>query len=271
MGIPLCEALAKRGDKVIQVSRSPASNKQAVQWDMQSDVLPELTKVKTLFHCAPIWFLSKHIEFLASIGVKRIVAFSSTSVFSKQVSENPQEQKLVSLLINAENDLPKLCKQHKINLTILRPTMIYGYKRDQNVSRIASFIRRFRFALLVGQASGLRQPVHADDLVNAVLNIEKAAITYGKAYNLSGGEAMTYRVMVQRIFAALGQKEWIVSCPLWLLRCLLTIAARVSSFGYTADMANRMNQDLCFDSGNAVHDFNYKPQAFLQNPERDLL
>jgi len=274
-----------RGDKPIQVSRIASNSRQSkrkqsnskyaiskhvLQWDMQSDKQPQINNVQTLFHCAPIWLLSKHIAYLASVGINRIIAFSSTSVFSKQVSENRHEQQLVSLLINAENELPKLCKKHHINLTILRPTLIYGYGRDQNITRIASFIRRFRFALLVGQAGGLRQPVHADDLVDAALKAKNATVTYGKVYNLSGQETMTYRAMVQRIFVALGIKQRIISCPLWLLRMVLTIAAKCSSFGYTADMANRMNQNLCYDASTAVNDFAYSPQPFLQNPQRDL-
>ena len=269
VGTPLCDALSARGDKVIPVSR--VAIKGGVQWDMLGDKQPKIKNMKTLFHCAPIWLLSKHIAFLAGAGINRIVAFSSTSVFSKQVSGSSEEQHLVSLLINAENELPKLCKKHGINLTILRPTLIYGYGRDQNVSRIASFVRRFRFALLVGQAKGLRQPVHADDLVDAVLKVENAPITYNKAYNLSGKETMTYREMVQRIFTALGVKQRIISCPLWVMRLVLSIAAKLSSFGYTADMANRMNQDLCYDAGKAIDDFAYSPKSFLQNPQRDLV
>ena len=269
VGAPLCEALSARGDRPVKASRKESDD--TLLWDLQGNKKPKLENIQTLFHCAPIWLLPKHIAFLAKSGVKRIIAFSSTSVFSKQVSENPGEQELVSLLIKAENKLPELCRKHKIKLTIFRPTMIYGYGRDQNISRIAGFIRRFKFAMIVGEASGQRQPVHADDLVDAVFKAENARKTYGKAYNLSGKESMAYKEMVQRIFKAQSIKERIISCPLWLMRLVLIVAARLSSFAYTADMANRMNQDLSYDSSKAMNDFEYSPQPFLQNPQRDLI
>ena len=88
------------------------------------------------------------------------------------------------------------CQALGINLTILRPSLIYGFGRDQNVSKIAQTIRRFRCMLIVGKGSGLRQPVHADDLVSAALSVIDKPETYGKSYNVVGGETLSYRLMV---------------------------------------------------------------------------
>jgi nucleoside-diphosphate-sugar epimerase len=57
-----------------------------------------------------------------------------------------------------------MCALRQLVLTLLRPTLIYGCGLDQNISRLARIIRLCRCMLVAGQARGLRQPVHADDL-----------------------------------------------------------------------------------------------------------
>ncbi len=76
--------------------------------------------------------------------------------------------------------------------------------------------------------------------------------------------------MVKRIFVALDQRPLIISIPLWLFRPALAIAAKISGFSYTTEMAERMNQDLNYDYTDAANDLNFSPQKFLKNPDRDL-
>lgn len=86
---------------------------------------------------------------------------------------------------------------------ILRPTLIYGRGRDRNITVIARFIRRFGFFPVLGRATGLRQPVHAEDVALACHRALEAPAATNRAYNISGGETVTYREMVRRVFLAL--------------------------------------------------------------------
>lgn len=273
VGTPLCKELGKRELPYLAVSRS--SNNESLQWDLNQpssgEELALMSDIDTLIHCAPIWLLPQHIAALAHAKLTRVIAFSSTSVVSKTNSSNAAEQKLVRLLSEAEKSLAEQCSRFEIKLTILRPSLIYGYGRDQNVSHIARFIKKWRFMLLVGKASGKRQPVHADDLVWASLRVLNEEKTYGQVYNLAGKEILTYRAMVQRIFSALKQQPWIISLPLTPFRWALSMASKLGSFAYTPDMADRMNQDLSYDIVAAKIDFDYQPQAFLEDPQRDLV
>ena len=87
---------------------------------------------------------------------------------------------------------------------------------DRNVTMIARFIRRFGFFPLVGNGKGYRQPVHADDVAAACLMVLNRPITFNRNYNLSGGQTLTFREMVEAIFLALDKKPRIVSIPLIL-------------------------------------------------------
>jgi len=275
VGQPLCARLLAEGIDFSIVSRLSAdSPNNRIHWDLKnfasSSIAQQLVGHDTLIHCAPIWLLPMHLDALHRAGIRRMIVFSSTSVISKKTSANVQEQELVEQLATAEQRLCDYCQTNSISLTILRPSMIYGYALDQNITRIAAFIQRFGFAVLVGQADGLRQPVHADDLVEAVLAIIDRSSCFGKTYNLAGGESLSYTNMVKRIFKALNKNPRIIPLPLVVVRLALKVADVLSPFAYTAEMADRMNQDLVFDYSAATADFNYRPQTFLVNPKRDL-
>ena len=274
VGLPLSERLHNEGIKYSRVSREPASN--LLQWDLHHEAdQPTINKLvsaelNVLIHCAPIWLLSKHLPVLKEVGIRRIVAFSSSSVSSKSDSKDVSESKLVAQLLSAEQSTKEFCLAHGIDLTLFRPTLIYGYKRDQNISHIAKFINKYGFFVVVGKAQGLRQPVHADDLVDASLSVIENQATFAKTYYLAGAETLTYDAMVRRIFDGLNRKAKVISLPLSVFRWSLKIAAKVASFSYTPDMANRMNQNLSYDITSAKTDFSYEPQSFLTDPQRDL-
>ena len=97
-----------------------------------------------------------------------------------------------------------------VDWVILRPTLIYGLGQDKNISEIVRLIRRFGFFPLVGQAKGLRQPVHAEDVATACLSALEKTDVVNRAYNLSGGETLSYREMINRVFTALGRRPRLI-------------------------------------------------------------
>ncbi len=282
VGFPLKSRLVELGHELVTISRhgsetkaSKSANHVVVQWDlsnsMPNTIRDKLLSIDVLIHCAPIWLLPAHLDALKALGLSRLIVFSSTSVISKADSDNLQEQRLVSQLANSETATQEFCAANNLNLTIFRPSMIYGYGRDLNVMKLANFIDKYGFMILVGKANGRRQPVHADDLVKACCDIIDNPVSYHVAYNLAGAEVLTYRQMIERIFLAMGRKPRIFSMPLSMYRFALRIAARFTSFAYTPEMADRMNIDLVYSNQQARQDFAYQPQAFLQSPQQDLL
>lgn len=272
VGKPLCQRLLDDNKTFKRVSRSSAAG--AFKWDLNQPLdqhqQQRLQGVNTLIHCAPIWLLMDHINVLHSIGITRMVIFSSTSVISKQASTDKSEQTLVKQLSLGELALHEFASNSDLNFTILRPSMIYGHGHDQNVSHIARFIKKYRCMILMGKAKGLRQPVHCNDLVEAALTVIDNPNSFLKTYNLAGAEVLSYRQMVQRIFSGLGRKAIIISVPLSVFRIALRVLSKVGGFSYTPEMANRMDQDLAYSHQDAADDFGYHPQRFLENPKRDL-
>lgn len=274
IGQPLCWRLATSADGYLAVSRAAEGAVQTLQWDLNDSLsekhLRKISACTKIIHCAPLWLLPKHFSSLAKAGINQMVAFSSTSVIAKKSSTDHHDISLVKTLEEAEQNLTRLAGEHGVALTILRPSMIYGNGLDENISHIARKIKRLKIMPLAGQAQGLRQPVHAEDLVDAAIAVLERRSSGIKIYNLGGGDILSYRAMVVKIFQALGIKPRFMVIPLWFFRVLLRVLSLFSSFDYTASMADRMNVDLVYDHNAASIDFGYQPQGFLLHPERDL-
>jgi uncharacterized protein YbjT (DUF2867 family) len=209
----------------------------------------------------PLWAVPEHFPLLEAAGARRLVALSSTSRFTKRDSAAASERAIAARLTAAEDQVLNWAQTRGIAASILRPTMIYDGIHDENVARIARFIRRFGCYPVAGAAAGLRQPVHADDVATAC---QSALQCDGlrETYEISGGETLTYRDMVGRIFAWLERPPRLVTLPLPLVRAAGPLVRIMPGLESLPTMAARMNEDLVFDHGAATRDFGFHPRAF---------
>jgi nucleoside-diphosphate-sugar epimerase len=228
-----------------------------------SDAPGDKAKIPYWICAAPIWLLPPYLDSMASRGARRIVALSSTSRFTKSDSHDLEEQAIACRLADAEEHFRRWAEDKSIEWVILRPTLIYGFGQDKNISEIIQFIRRFGFFPLLGKANGLRQPVHTGDVGNACLTALASCAT-NRAYNLSGAETLTYRNMVTRVFVALGRRPRLLTIPLWAFSLALSLLRRLPRYRqWSTSMVVRMNCDLVFDHSEAERDLNFKPRAFM--------
>ena len=267
IGSLLVPMLHERGVAVRSLGRTSVAG-EICSWhfldlaDKASDI--PAVEAHTLIHTASLWLLPGWLEKFHARGVRRVIAFSSTSRFTKLASASPYELEVVNKLIAAEDHLAAECGRLGMAWTIFRPTLIYGGAGgDRNVADIARLIRRFGFFPRFGQASGRRQPVHARDLATACVQSLDAPASYNKAYNLSGGETLAYIDMVRRIFETLGRPPRFIRIPMPAFKLAVRLARLHPRFAHlTPDMALRMQADLVFDHQDAARDFGYKPGRF---------
>ena len=212
---------------------------------------------------APIWVLLDYLDMIEAYGARRVVAVSSTSRFTKDASSDLEEQATSRRLANAEERFRTWAESKGIEWVILRPTLVYGQGLDKNICDIARFIRRFGFFPILGTASGLRQPVHAEDVANACFSALDSSKATNCDYNISGAETMPYRAMVGRVFAALNRRPRLLPVPVWVFRFAVTCLRLVPRYRHwSSAMAERMNQDLVFDNSDAVRDLGFRPRSF---------
>lgn len=248
----------------VALSRKPVEDPNGVRWiegDLEAPAGLALPYVETAFSLCPIWLLPDALPALKAAGISRLVVFSSTSVVGKARSSDPGERAVAARLAEAEAAVQRFCDAHQIAWTILRPTLIYSEGLDGNVSRLARLADRYKVLPLAGAGRGLRQPVHAEDLAWAAVAAAASPQTHGRAYDLPGGETLTYKQMVERIFLGLDRTPRILCAPAGLWRLAFRLAgARLR--GATAAMGERMNQDLTFDGEPAARDFGWAPRRF---------
>jgi nucleoside-diphosphate-sugar epimerase len=220
----------------------------------------------TLYCTADAILLANALPRFFNPSLKRIVAFSSTSVITKQDTEVEAEREMIERLADAERRIAAACEQHDVGWTILRPTLIYAEGRDTNITPLSRLICRFGFMPLVGGGPGLRQPVHAEDLAIGAISAAASPAAINKFYSLPGAETLTYREMIGRVFDAMQLPRRMVRVPASLWRAGFCLAKPLFP-GANVAMGIRMMKDMTFDSTPAARDFGWNPRAF--NPVFD--
>ena len=264
----LLPQLTLTGTTVFAFSRKPPEQTSSeVKWvispsqDGNIDPVFSRLNIQLWVSLLPIWLLPNFFSMLLQAKVKRLVVLSSTSRFTKENSSYEEDRLLVDRLISSEADIYSWSEKHGIEIIILYPTMIYDCVNDENISAIANLIDRVGFFPLLGKGNGLRQPVHADDVAFAC----KKALTGSclkDHYFLTGGESITFRAMVERIFAGLGRTTRIVSVPTIVFRWGI-LCARAFGLKVSLGMVTRMKEDLVFDHTFATEDLTFNPRPFM--------
>ena len=270
IGMPLLGRLNDADWRVVAVSRQDRVDAPGRHW-LRGDLarvagLPDA--VDAIFSCGPLDLFARWYA-ASPIRTMRVVAFGSSSLGSKQASADPSERDVALRLQDAEATLFSTATQCGAHATILRPTLVYGAGRDQTLTRIAQLARRWGRCVLPRRASGLRQPVHVEDLADAAWSACNASASHGRGYDVPGGQTLAYRDMVQRLLACLQPPPRLLEVPMPLFRGMLATAQlRGIATGLTPAAVARMRQDLVFDIEPARRDFGYAPRAFA--PQADM-
>lgn len=273
LGVFLLPRLQDCGFHVLALSRT--ASKTAIEkgprlyWQAPGPALGDNTApgplqeaaARYLVSCGPLDLACALVEQHARLD--RVVAFSTSSVLSKADSKDRVESRHMNTIREQELQLKNLCGSRGIALLLLRPTMIYGCGLDRNVSLLARMGRRFGFIPMAGQAAGLRQPVHADDLADAAvraLGAEKAVDLESPA---CGGNTLSYRQVVKKVAASCGGKVRTPALPAWFLSVAVRALSLWPAFrSVNAEMVRRQAMDMVFDDTPLREALLYRPRAF---------
>jgi uncharacterized protein YbjT (DUF2867 family) len=261
--------LADEGHEVRWLSRTgrgaefmpPSAEKCIGDLEVPESLREPLRGVDAVVQVAHIRFAQNLIEVCREAGVGRVVFFSSTRRYTKFDCESARQVREGEAAIEASG----------LDYTILRPSMIYGSRRDNNVSRLIAYLRRHRFFPLIGGGRNLVQPVFVLDVVEALVRALDRAAAVGAAYTLAGPEPLRYREMIATIARALGRPATFVPVPnavaLLAVRCYGAVVRRPC---IVPDQIRRMAEDRAFDIAPARADLGFDPTAFDEGVRRQV-
>ena len=178
-----------------------------------------------LISFAPIWHLADFLNYFfyqekSNLkNLKGIIACSSTSAITKKFESNKYDKNLVKKLLLSERKLTSLANKLNINCQIIRPTMIYGsFKeiRDNNISKILFIMRHLKIVFLPND-SGMRQPIHANQLAEVVYflmlkSLKEKNIVSNSLINLGGDDILNFNEIIESLKNSLGKNDAARKC-----------------------------------------------------------
>ncbi len=257
--------LLRSGNEVIALSRrGPPVNYPEfpnLRWIQPSQLERAGAGVTSMISAGPMVLALECLE--SCHGIRRAIVFSTTSVTVKARSGSFHERAQMAELADIEEALRNRADRRNVELCLLRPTLIYGAGADENVSRIARWVKSWPIIPVVGRAGGLRQPVHADDLAIAAARVVAMSAEIPGELTLCGGSTLSFRAMVVSICQGAAVRCWILTMPGAPLIGLFSLMGRFSKRASVfAEMLRRQAVDLIFDDGVARQIIDWAPREF---------
>lgn len=263
-GSRLVKKLVETGHKVRCLVRTPRNagylpgeGIEIVYGDLKHEekVRKALKGINILFHAAHIRFASDIIPIAKNQGVNRALFMSSTRRYTKFACES------ADAVIKGEDYI----KKSGMDYTILRPTMIYGGARDNNMTKLVNHLGRFRIFPIFGNGKNLIQPVFVWDLVEAMVYCVDHPETAKKEFTLAGPEPLTYRGALEIIAGQLNRKVFLLPVPLFLCSAVCRIYEKcVSRPRITSDQVRRFGENKAFDISKAREEIAFSPRSFKE-------
>ncbi len=216
-----------------------------------------LNEVSLVYYVASLGFghAPNIIQAMHAAGVRRGVFTSTTGIFT---SLSPPSK---AVRLEAEDQL----RASGLDVSILRPTMIYGSEGDRNMYRLLRFIRKSPVIPVFGPGECLQQPVFVEDLVSALVAASKTDCTIGKSYNISGKEPLTFNQVVETAAHLMGRRVRRIHLPAGLVVRTLKLAERLRiPVPLKSEQVLRLNEDKSFEHVEASSDFGYSPRTFAE-------
>ena len=239
--------------------RSPLSPLE-VEWVTGDLANPEsftaaLRGVDALINIASLGFghAESILKSMKEAGVKRGLFISTTAIFT-QLNAGSKSVRLAA---------EEAIRASGLDYTILRPTMIYGSKRDRNMWRLIRLLRITPIMPIFGDGESLQQPIFVDDVAEAVLLALQTDATIGKSYNIAGKAPLTYNQVIDTVTSTLGKRVWKLHLPYMPIVRMLQFTERMKlRLPIKAEQVLRLNENKAFSYEEAQRDFGFNPRSF---------
>jgi len=194
-------------------------------------------------------------------GIQRAIFISTTAIFTRLNARSKTVRVAAELAIETSG----------LKYTILRPTMIYGSPRDRNMWRLIRFIHYSPIVPIFGDGKYLQQPIHVDDVAQAVVSCLSNDRTIGKSFNIAGKYPLAYDEVIDTIAREMNKRVWKIHVPSKPVVSLLGLFERLRiPFPIKAEQILRLNENKDFSYAEAQRDFGFSPLSFEEGINLEL-
>ena len=158
------------------------------------------------------------IEACRAAGCRRIIVLSTQHVYLRRCGTYGRTKRIADALFSGSG----------LEVTILRPSLVYGPGSRGVFVKLAGLLRRLPVIPVVGRGTWHLRPVYLGDLVELIVQTLARPEVSGRTYDVGGTERITYNDFLAATCAALGRPCRRVHIPLahgfalaWLLERLL--------------------------------------------------
>jgi len=216
-----------------------------------------LTRDESLLQRVNVQGTSNVLQASIRAGVRHFVQVSSASVVYPRSTPYSRSKREGEDTVRRSNG---------IAWTIVRPTLVFEREEGLEFQIFREQVLRFPVVPFVGRGDALKRPVLVDDLVSGLAAIAGCERSFGKTYNLSGGEAISLRRMARLLLERHGLAHRpILPLPVPLCRVL---ARGLSRLGVRAPLTPSavagLTQDADLNPAEACEDLGYEPRGFSE-------
>ncbi len=230
----------------------------------EEDVKKACEEIDTIFEIYNIRYSTKVLDAALLNKVKRIIFVHTTGIYSKHKMAS-EEYKIIEKKVIEK-------AKNKIDITILRPTMIYGDICDHNIAKFIKMLDKVKIFPMIAGGKAKIQPVNARDLGVAYYQVlVNENITRNKDYNLSGKTEIEIKDMLKIISSKLNKKTIFITIPL-SISVLFAYVIKIFSFGKVdiVEKTLRMNETRIFSYEKAKKDYDYNPMPLNQGLDMEI-
>lgn len=217
-----------------------------------------------VLHIAGIRDTLPLMEAIEKAGVKgHIVLVHTTGIYSRFRMASGEykeiEQKLQHYLDSG------------LNVTILRPTMIFGDMCDRNIHKFIRMVDALPVMPQVRFGKARIQPVNARDLGRAYYQCVMKDKLPELDYVVSGSRQLTLRELCSLIGIYLGKKTRFVNVPTMAVAGTMWCVKELTGgkIDYV-EKALRLSEDRVFSHEKAARDFGFDPEPFEIGLKREV-
>ena len=170
--------------------------------------------------------------------IKKLIILSSAAGYRKTLDSYGK----------AKKQADKFLLKSKLNVIILKPTMIYGHG-GYLFEKIKSAVTKIPFVVfMVGDGRYKIQPIFVEDMADAIVHSIEKPIKGVKIFDLGGPYPIECREFFKKILQAIHKRKIFIPIPVWLI---IPVVKLINIFfknvAWNKDTIKRMVEEIKLD------------------------